>query len=251
MAKKPPPYHIKLQRWLLIGIAVFLFIGGIFLLQLVRAVSTSGQPLPAETDSYVVDLLNEINTYREWLKGTMSEQNRWAIERHLAYAEYEATRQANMMLMTADPNKTPELPPPITDEPFPTGIFEGQGQEYKPSVARINNRWQGIVDGEYVTIWAGAPTNDLEQGILFIWRTYAKREHSRGARYLTPEKAGSIRIVDVQANRLILSTEDGDVFYFDVPGERFVSSLEEEVPTITPIPTSLPTATAPPYNPYP
>ena len=239
-------------RWFVIVILMALFVGGFVLVQHTRALSTSGQSLPTGTDANVVDLLNDINTYREWLKGTMSEQNRWAIERHLAYAEYEATRQANKMLITEDPNKTPELPPPITDEPFPTGIFEGQGQEYRRSVYLINNRWQGVVDGEYVTIWAGALTKTPDQGILLIWRTYANRDHSRDARYLTPEKAGSIRIAEVQANRLILNTEDGHVFYFDVPGERFVASLEEEVPTITPIPTALPTGTPyNPYNPYP
>jgi hypothetical protein len=184
------------------------------------------------------------------LEGDLNPQRRQSIEDKLAYAEGQAT-EASFPLPTKDPNKTmgPIL---VTDGPFPMGIFEGQGQEYKRSVAQINNRWQGIVDGEYVTIQAGALAKDPEQGVLFIWRTYAGREHHRVAMYLTPEKAGSIRTVDVQANRLILNTEDGQVFYFDMPGERFVASLEEVVPTITPIPTALPTGTPyDPYNPYP
>jgi len=37
--------------------------------------------------------------------------------------------------------------------------------------------------------------------------------------------------------RLILSSEQGQTFYFDVPALRFVESLEEVVPTVTPPPT--------------
>jgi hypothetical protein len=241
----------KYSHWLLIGILVSLFVGGFVLMQLSRTVSTSGQSLPTATRAYIANLLEEISYYQKMLEGDLNPQRRQSIEDKLAYAEGEATRQASVTRVTWDPNKTVELIP-VTDGPFPTGIFEGGGQEYKPSVAQINNRWQGIVDGEYVTIQVGAPADDPEQGVLFIWRTYAGREHSRSAMYLTLEKAGSIRIVDVEANRLILNTEDGHVFYFDVPGERFVASLEEEVPTITPIPTALPTGTPyNPYNPYP
>lgn len=216
-------------------------------MQLTRAISTSGQSLPTATNAYIANLLEEISYYQEVLERDISPELRQSIEDKLAYAEGQATRQASMTHSTKDPNKTIG-PIPITDGPFPTGIFEGQGQEYKPSVAKINNRWQGVVGSEIITIWAGALAEDPEQGVLYIQRHSMSRKFISGGRYLTLEKAGSIRIVDVQENRLILNTEDGHIFYFDVPGERFVASLEEQVPTITPIPTGTPYI---PYNPYP
>lgn len=62
--------------------------------------------------------------------------------------------------------------------------------------------------------------------------------------YLTPTKAGLVTIVDAVGERLILKAESGMTFYFDIPSRRFVSSLTEVVPTITPIAT-------PKSKPYP
>jgi hypothetical protein len=63
---------------------------------------------------------------------------------------------------------------------------------------------------------------------------------------LTPIQAGSLHIVDVVGERLILRSTNGTTFYFDVPTRQFVSSLDAVVPTFTPSPKSpLPTPIGP------
>ncbi|MEO5887990.1 MAG: hypothetical protein ABIQ77_10015 [Anaerolineales bacterium] len=53
----------------------------------------------------------------------------------------------------------------------------------------------------------------------------------------SPAQAGALTITGAVGERLILTSEQGQTFYFDVPALRFVDSLEESVPSVTPPPT--------------
>lgn len=205
-------------------------------------------PIPTTTNEYIANLLKEIRYYQYVLEGDLSPRMRKSVEYKLAYAEAEATRQSIITRVTKDPNTTIEIIW-LTDPPFQTGIFEFQGAEIKPSVAKINNRWHGIVNDEYVIVFAGALAKDKEQGVVYVWRMYKDKGTRSWITCLTLQRVGSVRIIEVRENRLILNTEAGDVLYFDVSGEKFVSSLEEIVETITPIPINVPTE--PLYKTYP
>ena len=52
----------------------------------------------------------------------------------------------------------------------------------------------------------------------------------------SPAQAGALNITGAVGERLILTSEQGQTFYFDVPALRFVDSLVESVPTATPVP---------------
>ena len=56
----------------------------------------------------------------------------------------------------------------------------------------------------------------------------------------SPVPAGKLTITGAVGERLILTSEQGMTFYFDIPALRFVESLEESVPTATPPPTFTP-----------
>ena len=56
----------------------------------------------------------------------------------------------------------------------------------------------------------------------------------------SPEQAGELTITGAVGERLIVTSEQGLTFYFDVPALRFIQSLEENVPTATAPPTSTP-----------
>lgn len=238
----------KFWRWFVISIVVFIFVGGFFLVQLTQANPTSGHPYPTPSISYIASVEDEIKTYREMLNGDLDEQTRRSIEEKLAMAERVATEQAKGQPAPKNPNQTPELIP-VTDPPFQTGIFEGQAGEFKPSQAKIQNRWQGIVNGDYVIVFAGSLANDSEQGIVYIQQISSDKRSTTWTSYPTPEKSGAVHIVQAETFRLVLNTDGGNTLYFDVPAQRYVSSLTEIVPTVIPIPTSLPTAA--PVNPYP
>jgi hypothetical protein len=52
----------------------------------------------------------------------------------------------------------------------------------------------------------------------------------------SPIQAGELTITGAVGERLVLTSEQGQTFYFDVPSLRFVDNLEEIVPTATPAP---------------
>lgn len=111
---------------------------------------------------------------------------------------------------------------------------------------RYENVWSNYVNSDWVVVLAGAYSDNLAQGIIAVgWNEEI---------YETPIQAGSVHIVAENNYRLTLESTDGTFFYFDIPGRRFVESLTEIVPTITPItpsptrPTPTPTIT-PTFNP--
>jgi hypothetical protein len=130
---------------------------------------------------------------------------------------------------------------PPTQTPV-MGIQDVDGPIVFPQY-RFENAWSDFINGEWVGVLAGAYSDNLSQGIVvFGWNEEL---------YETPVQAGSVHIVTEDNYRLTLESTDGTIFYFDIPGRRFVESLTEVVPTITPItpnPTSTPTIT-PTFNP--
>jgi hypothetical protein len=115
-----------------------------------------------------------------------------------------------------------------------TGIIQYPSVPFPSTEYRITNAWQDIVDGNYVLVFAGSLANDPEQGVVIVLLE-SPRQHRQ---YLTPTKSGVISIIGVEGLRLILcSSDNNETYYFDVPALRFVSSLDEIVPTATALPT--------------
>lgn len=183
--------------------------------------STSLGPSPAESQTAMVEETPTI---------TVSEIDK-------LYEDFHATGEANRA--PKDPTLAP-APPTAQDPPFPTGIFEGGEGVFYSGDFTIHNRWQGFTDGIATQVFAGSLYQDKEQGVVIILRA------ARGERYLTPIKAGAVRIVSVDNLRFILESISGEVFYFDFPSRQFVESLTATPPpTVTeppsPTPYTLPT----------
>jgi hypothetical protein len=135
--------------------------------------------------------------------------------------------------------------PQLTALPFATGIYPRNQTAYQVQRKGIEteNGWVGLIDGNKVSVWAGATVSDVTQGALYILYEYSDRFTDQLV--LTTDKQGSLRIVAETNNRLTLKSPQGATYYFDVPGLAFVSSLSEPVPTITPYPTYTPVAPLP------
>lgn len=204
--------------------------------------TASSQPYPPPMSDDVAS--NEIRTYQKMLEGNLDEQMRKSIEEKLAIAERVATQFAKGQQIQDWPEKTPQFIQ-VTDGPAITGIFEGQGQEIRPSVAVINNGWAGFVQDLYILVFAGSLVDDPTQGVLYVLKISDDRTRSEWSRYLTPSKNGSLRIVREENSRLLLSSDLGSPYYFDIPGMQFASSMTEVIPTITP------GFSFTPVNPYP
>jgi len=111
----------------------------------------------------------------------------------------------------------------------------------------IVNTWFENAGDRTFQIFAGADLSDPSQGLLYVGeRLLDFRELPDGGYYTPPTKEGALRIVDAQGERLILQSENGTTFYFDVRGQTFVSSISEVVPTATFWPTPPPEPTKTP-----
>lgn len=154
---------------------------------------------------------------------------------------------ATKPMPTLEPGKTPYAS--IPQKPAGSGaIVEDGPPPFCGTCFVMTNMWYEIVSGKNIRVYAGAlPDNPgvssqpASQGMVIVWGE---------GNYPTPIKVGPVRVVDARGERLILQSENGTTFYFDVPARRFVGSLTEVVPTATSAPIPIPTAT-PTQRPYP
>jgi hypothetical protein len=93
-------------------------------------------------------------------------------------------------------------------------------------------------------VLSGYVIPDREQGMVLL----QKSNSIFFLRYLTPRKSGPVRIVAEHDLYLTLQAKNGDIFYFDPVGERFIDSLD--APTFTPTPSGRIEAGTP-ASPYP
>jgi hypothetical protein len=149
----------------------------------------------------------------------------------------EFTTEKAMLVETL---KTITKTPYDTPIMVPTGTRTGERVKFSGEKLGLHtlNGWSGILDGNEVSVYAGSLLTDAEQGaVVFLiklpFRNYQEED-------LTPTKDGGIRIVGEQNNRLILQSNDGVFFYYDLPARQFVGSLIEIVSTAELPPTYTP-----------
>jgi hypothetical protein len=120
---------------------------------------------------------------------------------------------------------------------LPTGTIESGYAIATGKTLGINavNGWFGFWDGNEVSLYAGATSDDPDQGVIVILMRYAPEGNLP-----TPTKHGAVRVVSEQNNRLTLVSTDGTIYYFDIPSLSYVSSLTAFAPSITPPPTRTP-----------
>ena len=148
--------------------------------------------------------------------------------------------------VTINPNETPQFIP-WTSPPFETGIFEGQTGDFHSFDAKIENHWKGIVNGNYVIVFAGVSVNDPNQGFIAVQVTSPNTRKTDGSRYPSPTKSGTLRIMEAKGNVLAIQSADGDKFYFHVLAQQYVSSFKDNPPPVNPFLVNTSTPTSPPY----
>ena len=212
------------------GFLLFLLILGITLPQLNPA---QAKPVPTPTES--IDPLIQI-WQTQIQRGTTNNDDRQVLETRVGVLISNATMQARgaeklpIYRPTVIRSVTVALPP--DDKRF-TGIIQSPSVPFSPMSYLIENGWQEKINNGYVTVLAGAGRKDPEQGILIV-------ETENPLRFIiinTPQKSGSVKIIDFKGFQLVLQSENKDIFYFDVPGQQFIKTLGEIVPTVTAVPS--------------
>ena len=225
--------------WICLGLITLIFLG--FLTrQLVASQSSFNQPLP---DPFIQD----IQALEQEQKEDLNPEERKSLDDKLNMLYAQSTQRAiGIQQLTDLPAEfeTKPVPTLILSEKRMTGIIENPSIPFSTMDYLIENAWQDLIDQKYVLIFAGTPTSNQEQGVLLIFT-----ESPHGFQIVSvPEKTGSIRVVDVKGFQLVLQSGAGDTYYFDVQGRMFITKLGEIVPTITPMPESIPTSTQPSEN---
>jgi hypothetical protein len=204
---------------------IFLFIGFFALLILTvfllqnrtensNVVSSGDNGTPGQTPRIPGDeeRKQEIENYKTKIADTaLPSDTKELLEKRLAFAEKRAT----LMARPANPN--PKDIVETADPTFSKGFEEADGivvvpVPYSPMNYRIKNVWKGKIDQDKVLVYAGAITNDKDQGIVII--RYIKNNESYF--FLSPSKSGILTITGYEGSILRLSSEQDDVFYFDV-----------------------------------
>lgn len=203
----------------------------------------------------------QIATLESALKNANSEEERESLEKQLELyyqmgtlvATMQPSEMSNDHLVASKQAFNTQLPltlqvalTRIADR-APTGINENPVHaSFLPKNFLVGNAWRNELAGKVYIIYAGANDIDTEQGAVIV----AIPEDFDVSMYLTPSRNGIVRVVDVKNGTLVLQTEKGMIFYFNILGRKFTSSLNEVVPTITPVTFGLP-PTLSLSNPYP
>jgi hypothetical protein len=176
-----------------------------------------------------------------------------------------------VIVPTVKPQATAFLPLPESTPLGSGALFFGAVAPYSRGapIYHITSQWyQDFENGRrrvYVGVGSlageGGRSQATDKGVVVVnvveWVTQLGLTYPEtvpgGGEYRTPVDTGTLTINGAQDARLILLSTNGTTFYFDVPARRFVSSLTEVVPTITPWPTytSMPSPTSRIGTPYP
>ena len=104
--------------------------------------------------------------------------------------------------------------------------------------------WEEWTFDSFITIWPGFLTASPSQGILWVQIVPHHKQYQDRLILQSPLQAGELSVGGARGEKIILNSEQGRTFYFDVPSLSFVDSLEEEV-SIAPTSTSAETVISP------
>ena len=176
---------------------------------------------PADTDPQVLKLKSQLK------RDDLSPETRAMLDEKRIMAE-------RMALERIDPDprpveeRGPKVAPPLAEpllaapvEPLWEGIFEGSEGMVRPSVAQIQNGWQGSRGGSVFQVFVGATAQEPARGVLLGAQIANDQPAAARDTYLAPDGAASLRILEVDENGLLLETDTENRLYFDLATRQF------------------------------
>ena len=97
------------------------------------------------------------------------------------------------------------------------GITKCHPAELGQEFYQLCNRWQGIVDGKHVTVYAGALRHNPARGVLLMRSLPADSRRLGGRHCRIPPNCGALEIIEVRGNRLRVAMANGGDFWFEIP----------------------------------
>jgi len=116
------------------------------------------------------------------------------------------------------------------------GIQDVDSAPISPEEFSPTNLWQGWLSAGWVQVYAGGDAENSNLGILWV----IVENSADFGMYPAPGQGGALRIIQAQGARLTLENEAGQRLYFDLAARSYLSSADELVPTLVPLPTFSP-----------
>lgn len=101
-----------------------------------------------------------------------------------------------------------------------TGIFPGSDAMVKPEEARINNYWQGVVNGQVLVVLAGSAPDDESKGLLVIL-TSDGFSLTGYKQIPAPDGSSSLTVLEAAADHLVLQDSQGKQLIFNLTSLAF------------------------------
>ena len=149
----------------------------------------------------------------------------------------QATSAGSLQNVPEKPAEACVLRP--TELPTPeriSGVEQFPAELYEDLQGKLNSRWQGEINGQWVTVMAGTQLTDPPHAAVWV---FAENTDERGI-YPASDASGSLQIVTADQARLTLQDALARLFYFDVAARAYLSSPDEVLPTVAPLPTNTP-----------
>ena len=168
--------------------------------------------------------------------------------------QFVQTEQALQLTLAAAPTEDMQVAypifsnaPPKIEEILsfrPVGVLAGNGILYEDQVSGAFQEyvpngwvWQESTHDSVIWVRGGYLVEVPNQGMVHV--SIVTNTYNNSVIIESPVQAGELTITGAIGERLILTSEQGQTFYFNVPALRFMDSLEEIVSTVTPPPTMM------------
>ncbi len=231
----------------------FLVVLAILKMPLVSRAMTNILPDLVATKEPIDPYIDQIKAYQEELQRTdLSSETRNLIEEKLNTISILATQRAEGK--ARQPTRQVSMLATSTIEvasiKLPDGIDDHPSVPFSESIVTVLNSWRKTTNDRYYLVYAGYLTQDSQQGAILVLH---QSTHDF-KQYNTPDSSGGVRVIEEKGTVIILQSDKGTLFYFDVAKEQFVDSNGTPIPTNTPLPpTSTPIISSTPttMSPYP
>ena len=102
-------------------------------------------------------------------------------------------------------------------KPSTHGIEKCHKSELPVEFYDLTNKWSGTVEGQHVTVYAGALRHNQAKGILVL-RTLPRDSRRIGGKHcVVPQNCGALEIVESRGARLRIAMANGGFFWFEIP----------------------------------
>lgn len=223
----------KKSNWI-IGLLGIAFFAGLIIFLVITSTPASSVPSSASAntptpkptatriprDPRVEDLKSQLNN------PNLSVDARDSVEEKLAMAERMATQQAAGAQKPHGNKVAPTLPSSAalrSSNPLdvPTGIFEGSQGMINPATAQIVNVWQGVWDGRVWQVFAGAPADNSNQGLVLVFVEDPQKMNRTMQIVKSPPQYDILTIVSVLEGEITLKSANGAQIYFNLANMKF------------------------------